>query len=257
MTGDAGDPSMRVYDGDGNFYLAWDECTSDNVANVFSAKFYDYGATLWGPMQISSRTSTAGHIRVSIGISDAIIVAWPDGDGTAGEIYMARSTDYGGSFGSPQNVTNSSGKRENYPTVAGEGTKAVIAYRYEYSSSDYDIKYVRSTDSGATWSPPTTLVDSGQNEDFPIVTMGGSVAHIAWLWTTGSYPHWYLNRSTDSGSSWWGATSLDLTSTLSSNCGLGAASPITAQSGQALYMIWEKDVPSSCCPAFPLAFSRY
>jgi hypothetical protein len=162
----------------------------------------------------------------------AVWNSYDDLGGTIGidrDILVARSTDNGASWSTPQalnaNAATDSGA-DRYPRVSTDGYGNWVAVWYSPESlggtigTDNDILVARSTDNGASWSAPQALntnaaSDSGHDE-FPQVTTNGG-GNWAAVWhsddnlggTIGTDFDILLARSTDNGASWSAPQSLN------------------------------------------------
>jgi hypothetical protein len=155
-------------------YVSYTYRNTTDDQDLMLAKSTDHGGT-WVTTKLHGDSDSDAYLDSDITNAD-------------GRIYLAysHSTDYGdiwvdwsanwGSTWTQVRVVDNSPRRVYFPSVAathGGGT-VMVAYRYAYSSSDYDVQYAYSTDSGGTWSAYNALAnDSSSMEDRPSLTVDG------------------------------------------------------------------------------------
>ena len=148
-----------------------------------------------------------------IGNDGKIYIAWVDfRDNAGGDLYLRVSDNGGATFG-PERVIYSG---ESIPEGMGRGTNVVVApdgtihvvWLEVTGQAMTDVKYIRSTDGGVSFSEPRLVVgdDGGAAQDFPsmAVDSNGAVV-IAWVdgrdrkRGTDEFDQIYMTRSTDGG----------------------------------------------------------
>jgi hypothetical protein len=170
-------------------------CPNDARIAIEYVKSEDGGATWTAPLVIEEVCGAAGFVQgsqVEHGLGDDVYVAWErfSADGTSREIRIRRSTDLGASFGATTTVAPLAGVGDGFalqglfrsgPDLHGlavdrsTGSRRGSVYltwqdgarrtqpdplgfcqgapRYCFG----DAMFSRSTDAGATWSPPTRI----------------------------------------------------------------------------------------------------
>ncbi|MGE3800719.1 MAG: exo-alpha-sialidase [Candidatus Kapaibacterium sp.] len=173
---------------------------SQTIANPIRVNADDGGAMQGGPM-------------LRVGPDGTIYTAWVDfRKNSGGDVYMRTSTDRGVTF-SDERVVYSGGK---VPSGRGRGADFVVApdgtihmvWLALFGLSGSDIRYVRSTDGGKTFTSPVSVVgdDAGGAQDFPSIAVdSNSNFYIAWIdgrdikKGTSNTDQIYMTRSTDGG----------------------------------------------------------
>lgn len=106
-------------------------------------------------------------------------------DGETGEMEILIATDaYTGSFASPASFTGWTPSNAGYPRVACQDADVYVAYQLDYTdgiTSDGDIIYTYSQDSGSSFFGPYGLVADEYDSVGPSLFVRGGVVGCAWL----------------------------------------------------------------------------
>ncbi|MDP4200577.1 MAG: hypothetical protein Q8922_08155 [Bacteroidota bacterium] len=169
------------------------------------------------PVQIS--TNAGAHSpTMHVGRDGSIYVSWFERNAN---IYFSHSTDRGQTFSTPVPVSNQgqwatqwTSELQRSPEFAID-TKGVIHLVWAEArvTSASDVWYVRSTDSGKTWSQPLSIMDPGDSasfsQDFAVIACDSSDnLYVSYLDNrqimakTGKHYKMQLERSTNGGLSW-------------------------------------------------------
>jgi len=177
-------------------------------------------------------TNVANSRLPSVAVSGSTLhVVWYDERVGNWEIYYKRSTDGGSSWGPDTRLTNDP-FASFYPSVAVSGSVVHVVWHDQRDNSGIDeIYYKRSTDGGTSWGADIRLTNNIHNQQYPSVTVSGTVVHIVWHDYRDGNSKIYYKRSTDGGSSWGPDTRL--TNSISDSW----YSSITA-SGSAVHVVW-------------------
>ncbi len=103
------------------------------------------------------------------------------------KVYVAVSTDSGVSFGPGVDITNTTGVSESYPELRSEEENLYVAY----ITNELSVQVMQSTDLGATWSAPYTVVENTTIGDtwFTVcLAVQNGQAFLTWPWPYQS--HW-------------------------------------------------------------------
>ncbi|MEW5844415.1 MAG: T9SS type A sorting domain-containing protein [Bacteroidota bacterium] len=141
-------------------------------------------------------------------------------DGSSGTIQFAKSTNGGQSFSPPTAIANISGfwapiygnvgkiRASSYPTIAVDPTSGNIYVAYtQYDNGDYNIYYIRSTNSGSSWSSPAIATQSTSSlQFFPWLTVNSSgVVSLTYYQGNSNSVDVYVAESYNNGLSFSGA----------------------------------------------------
>jgi hypothetical protein len=141
---------------------------------------------------------------------------FPPSLGSAGAIFVSKSTDGGASWGTPTTVRNtennpgqSVNKFEDHQFVTANPVNGnLYVTETEFSAGGKpDILFMRSTDADGTWSSPITVSDRGGNASFQdslsAVGMNASTIYVTFAaFSKASLSNWnriYIAKSTDGG----------------------------------------------------------
>jgi PKD repeat protein len=141
-------------------YVVWrDPRIGARGPDIYFSKSSDLGAT-WGPnyyVNNDAGAATQQDTTIAVDAAGTIYVAWTDyrNANTAPDIYAARSTNAGASFGANVKVNDDTGIASQFsPSLATGGGKIQVAWvdGRTIGSTSWDIYTASSTD-GLTWSP--------------------------------------------------------------------------------------------------------
>jgi hypothetical protein len=136
MTRNTGDSYLPFVAANGSYvYVAWDDFTSvsgsGSVPEVWMRVSSNNGASFGSPIRIT--TNTGNSVNPSVAASgNYVYVAWQDntpvsGSGSAYEIWMRVSSNYGASFGSAIRITANTGDSD-FASVAATENHAYVAW---------------------------------------------------------------------------------------------------------------------------------
>ncbi|MGH9988993.1 MAG: sialidase family protein, partial [Nitrososphaera sp.] len=175
--------------------------------------------------------------RPAIAVSDQnVYVVWSDS--VSSEIFYARSTDGGATFGPTENISNDEGF-SSFPAIAALDNKVYVVWRNEPGidqTGSMDIFYKRSVDSGATFGPAENLSINDGSSTRPKVAAFDDNVYVVWQDST---EREILYRRSING----GATFNDVTN-LSNNAGL-SQTPDISTFGDKVYVVWDDSTPGN------------
>lgn len=214
-----------------NVIAAWVETQAPSGSDIVVARSTDGGATFSIPVNLSNNAGFSHTPSLSISGSN-VVVAWVDGRTAVNtEIFVARSTDGGVTFGSPINLSNNTGFSSS-PAVSAYGNNIVIAWE-DRTPGNTDIFYARSTDGGATFNSFVNLSNSSPPSGSPAISISGSTVLVSW-----SETQVLVVRSTDGGATF--SPPIALTRDLPP---FGSGDPSIAISGSNVVVAWNRLTP--------------
>jgi hypothetical protein len=214
----------------GSVLVAWEDTTPGN-SEIFVARSTDGGVSFGTPVNISNNAGASVLPAVAISGS-TVLVAWADTTPGGEEIFVARSTDDGVSFGTPVNL--SSNATNSYaPAVVISGSTVLVAW-----VDNDDIVVARSTDGGVSFGTPVNLSNNAGISETPAVVISGNTVLVAWDDDTPGNSEIFVARSTD------GGVSFGTPVNLSSNAGNSYDASMVI-SGSSVLVAWDDDTPGN------------
>ena len=151
-----GDSSLAALAADGNnVYVVWSDNSSGNPEILYS-RGTNGGANFRGAVNISNTTGFSSQPAVAAS-GQNVYVVWFDNSWGNLDILHSRSINGGANFGSPVNISNTTGD-SSQPAVAAFGDIVYGQYVYvvwsDNSSGNSEILYSRSINGGANFGSP-------------------------------------------------------------------------------------------------------
>jgi hypothetical protein len=132
-----------------------------------------------------------------------VYVIWVDA--ITDDIYLTRSTNDGTSWLASQNLTVADSNEHDMIRVAAYNNNVYIVWAQSDTVDDEDVVFIRSTDSGVTWSAPFILWNNtGSARDVSVAAYGSNVYVVMDDSTIGPLQR----KSTNSGASFGAPTSI-------------------------------------------------
>jgi predicted secreted protein with PEFG-CTERM motif len=202
------------------------------VASVstFSA-FADSSPGFTNAIAISNvgENSTAPQLIIS---ENNVYVGWVDNNANKFNIFFAKSTDGGSSFGTPISLGNLSTQGADHLKMVGSDGK-IYAIWQSFSSGSSAIYFSMSSDGGNTFGIPTEINEQGKDSAFPQIAVSGTHVYAVWLERTqGGITNVIFCKSDDSGSSF---SKPNVITHHSGNSGL----PQISVDANNVYLLWE------------------
>ncbi len=165
----------------GNVYVAWSDFRADGSGDIYFARSTDGGGTFSTNLQVNAYTTAAQvYPELAIDADETVYVVWLDARRfaeSANDIYMARSTNLGASFGDEVRVSDADLPATSvtdylYPVVTAAGDGDVAAAWYDMRTGDTDTYMTRSYDGGLTVAPSWRVNDlTANSQSVPDVLM--------------------------------------------------------------------------------------
>jgi len=135
-----------------------------------------------------------------------VVAIWVDDRNGDQDVYVARSTDGGATWGTATGVAQEgSGAWQSDPDIAVNAAGALHAVWTDYRGETSEVYYARSTDGGATWSTEVRINDVTSNtQSSPAVAVMTDTVCVAWADSRAGYTDIdiYMDCSTDGGVTW-------------------------------------------------------
>jgi hypothetical protein len=247
-------------DGDQVYVLWMSERPGLLFQEIYFASSNDGGKTFGEALNLSRSTQFLGLSRdpqLAVGDKGYVYAAWAQGLGTdprdplplpSLDIYFARSTDGGDTFGERLNLSNNPRARNTEPRMVAAGENIYVVWY------DSGVLLARSTDGGETFSKPQnmsqspggaahaeiaviekgTLLDEGITED---------VVYMVWQDARPGNPAVFFSVSLDGGATFSKPENISHTRSFSSG-------PRIAAVGKNVYVTWMDNAPGRWSPYF-------
>jgi RHS repeat-associated protein len=150
--------STRIaVDSSGNINVVWEEDAS--LGSIFFSRSSDGGGTFSTPKKVSNNLTSSSLEQIAVDSSGSINVVWQElipGLGQS-DVFLSRSSDGGGTFSTPKNLSNDT--RSSAPQVTLDSSGNINVVWQDSSPGNSDIFLSRSTDGGATFSTPKNFTN--------------------------------------------------------------------------------------------------
>lgn len=183
------DSRKIVRDSQGNLYVAYRKKYKqydETAYHIFVAQSIDNGAH-WRILNSGQPIETVGDFNqrvpaIAVDLQDVLHVVWYGADGSTqggdeNQIKYVRSTDYGESWSTWQNVsfvTGYAGQElwQEHPTIFVDNTNTLYIVwegRDDWYSEAGQIKFAKSVDGGLSWTPWLNIAPSANSHSRPSV----------------------------------------------------------------------------------------
>src|SRR5919198_1177567 len=138
-----------------NIYLTWwDNKTGNN--EVFFAGSSNGGKSFRNPINLSNATGGSADSQIAASDSNVYVTWWDNKTGSC-EVFFARSTDNGKTFGNATNVSNSTDLSSIGARIAASGSNVYIAWIDITNAGQKQVMFRASDDDGKTFGKPIML----------------------------------------------------------------------------------------------------
>jgi len=224
-----------------NVYVVWLSRSFDSVSyynrSIFFARSTNNGISFSSPIKIG-HTNEAQVVPI-VASGSNVYVAWLDAvDPTSlgTQIFFARSSDNGASFGSPVELKNGATYSED-PQIAASGSNVYVTWiDSEYSpSTRVEILFRASTDNGTIFGSPISVCESTNGLGGCQIAASGNNVYLAWDEYVEEFYKLdiFLRVSKDSGSSFGSLINLS-----KNDYFVSSLYPRIAISGSNVYVAW-------------------
>jgi len=184
----------------------------------------------------------SGSVQLAVSGTDVHIV-WFDENFFTNDIFYAKSTDGGITFGTPVNLSDNPGLSSS-PQISVSGSNVFVVWTDDSDGLGSEIFFSRSTDGGTTFNGsldpsdpgiPVNLSNNAVEDASPQLAESGGNLIVAWIEDSGVVGEIFYTLSSDDGASF--GTPVNL-----SNTTLGfSRQPRMATSGTNIVVVWNDD----------------
>jgi hypothetical protein len=138
---------------DGQVYVVWVDNRNNENYDIYFSKSTDRGLSFGSNVRVDSDISGAWQQEPSLAVSgENVYAVWRDRRNGNDDIYFARSTDGGNSFGSDVRVDDdTTTAQQSYPRLAIDELGNIYVVWQDYRNGNYDVYFSYSTDGGLTF----------------------------------------------------------------------------------------------------------
>jgi hypothetical protein len=207
----------------------------DGSYNIIqSSSSNDSGLTWSSPVDISQAGTSSSYAELALDASGNAVVVWQHSAGSNSVIQSAESSNAGGSWSIPENVSLSGGDAYGADVALDESGHAVAVW-HRYNGANNIVQASSSSDTGSSWSSPVDLSSVGGSATFAQVGLNSSgKAVVVWKRSNGSNDIVQASFSANSGATWNPAGDL-------SDAGANAASPrLALDSNSNAVAVWNR-----------------
>ncbi|QRN99720.1 exo-alpha-sialidase [Archangium violaceum] len=174
---EASEDSRLVTDARG-VYVVWREGSGCGSEIVFRRSIT--GGASFEPILNLSRSPVASLDPLIDVHDEAVFILWKEERAGQSDIFLARSSDGGVTFGVPWNVSETPGKSSQY-AISSSGDFIRIVWR-EKTGSGGEIFYRSSANRGASFGEVLNLSQSPGKSTSPVIIASGRGAEVQILW---------------------------------------------------------------------------
>jgi hypothetical protein len=175
-------------------YETWTEFHMDSNGNVTKtpivwSKTTDGGAHWTAPAKVTSNTYNQGSV-VWVDTSGTVHVVWEASTFAGSQVAYASKTSSSSNFGATQFLATvndvpdpfswSQFRTNSFPGFALDGSKLHVIWS-NWNGSNADILYIRSTNSGTSWSSPVTIGGGASDQFYPWVGANNGNVFVSYL----------------------------------------------------------------------------
>lgn len=111
-------------------------------------------------------------------------LVWSEDKGAGSDIFFARSTNGGTTWGSSVNISKTDGAESILPDIVVDSSGTIhVVWQEQITATNYEIKYSRSTNGGSSWSSPISISNktgvTPKYYNLPNIHVQGSTIHVA------------------------------------------------------------------------------
>ncbi len=228
-TGMKTDPALAV--AGETVHVVWADHRFGYPAAIMYRRSTDNG-TSWSA-EVCLHASSWNSRNPAIAVTGSTVhVAWAS-DSVGREIYYIRSADNGTTW-SPRRRLTFDPQQSWYPSIASSGRFVHLAWE-DWRDHSFEIYYLRSTDSGATWdsSPVRLSGDLTTGSCSPSLCVSDSFVHVVWFDTRHTPFELYYRCSSNNGQTW------DRPEQRITTDSSGSYNPTISAIGPNVHIVWE------------------
>jgi signal peptidase I len=204
--GDFASAKIATIGDNNNLYVIWNDYSAGGKYDIMLAKSTDGGNNFGKAINVSHNLGYSIYpaIAASPLSKNVLYTTWEDNSTGNYEIYFAKSTDGGNSFGKVVNISNDLGL-SGRPSIAAYNDNVYVVWN-DNSTGNYEIYFAKSTDGGNSFGKSTNLSNNKRGiSGFPSVAVStNNTIYVSWIGVANNTrlnPMLNFTKSTDAGNS--------------------------------------------------------
>ena len=215
-----------------NVYVTWHDNTPGNN-DIFFRASNNNGASFITPINLSNNTGGSSNPQIATS-GNNVYVTWQDNTPGNNDIFFRASNNNGTSFGSPINLSNSTGGSSN-PQIAISGNNVYVTW-IDNTPGNNDIFVAASNNNGASFGNPINLSNNAGSSTSPQIATSGNNVYVTWYDGPFGNTDIFVAASNNNGASF--GTPINL-----SNNTTSSILPQIATIGNNVYVTWADYTP--------------
>ncbi len=225
-TGGFPDPDVAITS-TGTVAVVWEQPSGVSTSRILCSTG-TVGGSFGSGVNVSNAVSFVDTPAVATSGGQTILVSWTEvipvcgGPGSGTDIFFARSTDGGATFGSPVNLSLNCTQMPLRPAIAADGARVVVAWDEGAPSGNRWIRSRSSSDTGATFSSAVNLTSpTGLAFNAALAFDSAGTLTAAWDQPPSGSDVW-VSRSTTGGATYGAPVNISANSGTSSTPSVGS-----------------------------------
>ena len=210
-------------------YVVWFDDTPGNN-EIFFAKSTDGGETFGDAVNVSNNSATSLAPSISVS-NNTVYVVWQDSTSGNFEIFFAKSTDGGETFGDPINISNNPGVLAIPQLTVLDNNVYVVWQDGTSNSPSREIFFAKSTDGGETFGDPVNVSNTKGFSVLPQMVISNNIVYVVWSDDSLGYDEIFFAKSNDGGETFGDPINVSINNGFSFE-------PSIAFFGNTVYIIW-------------------
>jgi len=230
----------RIVVSESNVFIVWNQKTISG-SDIFFSMSKDNGISFSRPINLTNSIDTSSSAGIQV-LGKNVYIVWNESTEDKTDIFFSKSTDFGKTFGSTVNLSNSKTNslisRDTQMVVNGNNVYIVW---YDSSPEDspteeYGVYFIRSIDEGNSFSQPINLSDGKNNVAYAQIVADDQKISVIWNEVGDENLEIFLRQSNNGGEIFGSMINL---SKEPSDSVLSPLGPQVAISNYMIYSIWE------------------
>ena len=159
-----------------NIYVVWMDKSTGNY-DIFVAKSNNAGVTFGAPVNVSNTPKDSGYPQIAMS-GNNVYVVWTETISDKNyDVYFAKSTDGGATFGTPVNISHDDGP-SGWAQVTAPNN--IYVTWVDSTPGNYDVFVAKSTDGGSTFDIPVNVSNTPVESAFQQMVATNDSVYLVW-----------------------------------------------------------------------------